>query len=56
MRGTAVAIVIGMVARLPARASPTSVLGFVTNLALVIPALPLMIVLATYLSERAASA
>jgi peptide/nickel transport system permease protein len=46
---TVVAIVIGLVGGY-LRGLPDDVLTFITNLGLVIPALPLMIVLATYLS------
>jgi peptide/nickel transport system permease protein len=46
---TVVAVVVGLVGGY-LRGVPDELLGFVTNLALVIPSLPLMIVIATYLS------
>ncbi|HEY3922338.1 MAG TPA: ABC transporter permease [Gaiellaceae bacterium] len=48
---TAIAIVVGMIAGY-LRGVVDEFLGFVTNLALVIPALPLMIVLAAYLPNK----
>jgi peptide/nickel transport system permease protein len=51
---TAIAIVIGMIAGYLTGAAD-EFLGFVTNLALVIPALPLMIVIAAYLPNKGVS-